>query len=215
MLRECHIGEITLKIVDASNPIPKYLQISSWLKEVIQSGRYKVGERLPSEVELSQMCGVNRNTLRQAIAELTAAGILRKEKGTGTFVNSPAASELRHKLERIYSFRDMLGQSGIKAKTIVVEKGIEKADDYVAKPFHLEEVLARVRALLRRSAGHDSPLVGRKLRGPADCAHLDELKIGADLEMAFHAGIGIGDDADHGAVQPLTGFKHVLIHQFG
>jgi two-component system OmpR family response regulator len=28
------------------------------------------------------------------------------------------------------------------------------ADDYVAKPFHLEEVLARVRALLRRSTGH-------------------------------------------------------------
>ncbi len=30
------------------------------------------------------------------------------------------------------------------------------ADDYVAKPFHLEEVLARVRALLRRSTGHAS-----------------------------------------------------------
>jgi len=28
------------------------------------------------------------------------------------------------------------------------------ADDYVAKPFHMEEVLARVRALLRRSTGH-------------------------------------------------------------
>ena len=28
------------------------------------------------------------------------------------------------------------------------------ADDYVAKPFHLEEVLARIRALLRRSVGH-------------------------------------------------------------
>jgi two-component system OmpR family response regulator len=28
------------------------------------------------------------------------------------------------------------------------------ADDYVAKPFHMEEILARLRALLRRSAGH-------------------------------------------------------------
>lgn len=30
------------------------------------------------------------------------------------------------------------------------------ADDYVAKPFHIEEVLARIRALVRRSAGHSS-----------------------------------------------------------
>ena len=31
------------------------------------------------------------------------------------------------------------------------------ADDYVTKPFHIEEVLARVRALIRRAAGHASP----------------------------------------------------------
>ena len=31
------------------------------------------------------------------------------------------------------------------------------ADDYVAKPFHMEEILARIRALLRRAAGHASP----------------------------------------------------------
>ena len=34
-------------------------------------------------------------------------------------------------------------------------KGIDAgADDYVAKPFHIEEVLARLRALIRRAAGH-------------------------------------------------------------
>src|SRR4029078_6201287 len=39
------------------------------------------------------------------------------------------------------------------------------ADDYVAKPFHLEEVLARVRALLRRSVGHaKSEFVGGAVR---------------------------------------------------
>ena len=35
------------------------------------------------------------------------------------------------------------------------------ADDYVAKPFHMEEVLARVRALVRRAAGHASKVVSR------------------------------------------------------
>lgn len=33
------------------------------------------------------------------------------------------------------------------------------ADDYVAKPFHIEEVLARLRALIRRSTGHSSNLI--------------------------------------------------------
>ena len=45
----------------------------------------------------------------------------------------------------------------LSAKTQLADKirGFERgADDYVAKPFHLEEILARIRALLRRSAGH-------------------------------------------------------------
>jgi two-component system OmpR family response regulator len=41
------------------------------------------------------------------------------------------------------------------------------ADDYVAKPFHMEEVLARIRALLRRAAGHAS---SELVSGPV---HLD------------------------------------------
>jgi two-component system, OmpR family, response regulator len=35
------------------------------------------------------------------------------------------------------------------------------ADDYVAKPFHMEEVLARLRALVRRAAGHASNEIDR------------------------------------------------------
>ena len=77
-----------MNVIDPDNPIPKYLQISAWIRELIQSGRYERGASLPSEVELSKICQVNRNTLRQAIAELTAAGMLRKEKGRGTFVCS-------------------------------------------------------------------------------------------------------------------------------
>lgn len=126
-----------MKIVDESNPIPKYLQISAWLKELIQSGRYNTGEKLPSEIELSKMCGVNRNTLRQAISELTAIGLLRKEKGTGTFVAAAAPKELRHKLERIISFTDLLRERGIAQHTEILAKSIEIATDQIAEGLFL------------------------------------------------------------------------------
>jgi GntR family transcriptional regulator len=147
-----------LKIVDPSNPIPKYLQISSWLKELIQTGRYKNGEKLPSEIELSKICEVNRNTLRQAISELTAEGILIKEKGRGTFVSSFKPVELKHKLERITSFRDDLGQVGFKENTVVLKKGIETAPDHVAKILILGAD-TKVVAVYRMRKGNQIPLI--------------------------------------------------------
>ena len=142
----------TLKIVDESNPIPKYLQISAWLKELIQTGRYKAGEKLPSEVKLAKMCGVNRNTLRQAISELTAIGLLRKEKGTGTFVTAPAPAELRHKLERIESTTELMRDSGIAQQTKILTKSVEHASDEIAKALFLGEGTVRnyVSSILRK-----------------------------------------------------------------
>ncbi len=126
-----------MKIVDTSNPIPKYLQISAWLKELIETGRYQKGEQLPSEVELARMCDVTRTTVRQAIAELAAKGLLRKEKGTGTFVSAPAPAELRQKLEHISSTTDLMQDSGIVQNTRVLEKRIEQAEDEIAKVLFL------------------------------------------------------------------------------
>ncbi|MGD8282707.1 MAG: GntR family transcriptional regulator [Desulfobacterales bacterium] len=157
---------LALKIVDETNPIPKYLQISAWIKELIQTGRYKVGEKLPSEVELSKMCGVNRNTLRQAISELTAVGILRKEKGTGTFVGSATAFELKHKLERISSFRDMLGKSTIQANTKIIKKAVEDADDLVAETLFLGSS-KKVIVVGRIRAGNGTPYIYEESYLPA------------------------------------------------
>jgi GntR family transcriptional regulator len=122
-----------VKIVDDSNPIPKYLQISAWLKELIETGRYQKGEKLPSEIQLAKMCEVNRATLRQAISELTAMGLLRKEQGTGTFVTAPAPAELRQKLEHISSTTDLMQDSGITQHTKILQKRVEQAKDEIAK----------------------------------------------------------------------------------
>ena len=147
-----------MKVVDPSNPIPKYLQISAWLKELIQTGRYRKGEKIPSEIELSKMCGVNRNTLRQAIAELVSAGLLRKEKGMGTFVSSSTPLALKHTLERISSFRDDLCEIGIKENTKVLKKSIEDAENHVAKTLVLGEN-SKVIVVRRLRAGNGTPFI--------------------------------------------------------
>ena len=147
-----------MKIVDPSNPIPKYLQISEWLKELIQSGRYKVGEKIPSEIELSKMCEVNRNTLRQALSHLTTKGLLSRVKGMGTFVTSPEPVALKHKLEHITSFRDDLRELGYKEKTIILKKGIEKPPEDVARTLILGAD-SKVVAVRRLRTGDDIPLI--------------------------------------------------------
>ncbi|MEV4899034.1 GntR family transcriptional regulator, partial [Nonomuraea sp. NPDC055795] len=54
--------------------IPVYLRLARTLQERIDSGALPAGSRLPSEPELSAEFGVNRLTIRQAIAELDRAG---------------------------------------------------------------------------------------------------------------------------------------------
>jgi GntR family transcriptional regulator, N-acetylglucosamine utilization regulator len=160
-------GRFVLKIVDTSNPIPKYLQISAWLKELIQNGRYNPGEKLPSEMALSEVCGVNRNTLRQAISELTAIGLLRKEKGTGTFVAAQAPVELRHKLERILSFTDLMRDSGVEEKTKILSKRVETATEEVAKGLFLGPS-KKVIVVRRVRAGDGIPLIYEESHLPRD-----------------------------------------------
>ncbi len=147
-----------MNVIDPDNPIPKYLQISAWIRELIQSGRYERGTSLPSEVELSKICQVNRNTLRQAIAELTAAGMLRKEKGRGTFVCAETPLAVTHKLKSISSFSADLHELGIKERNRIVKKSIEEASDQVAKKLILSPN-GKVAVIRRIRSGNDVPFI--------------------------------------------------------
>lgn len=66
--------------------LPIYLQIASELRQNIQESVFKVGDRLPTEIELSERFGVHRHTLRRAVEVLRKEGIVDVERGRGTFV---------------------------------------------------------------------------------------------------------------------------------
>jgi len=78
--------------LDRSAGIAVWRQIMETLKADIVSGGFEKGSRLPPESELAARFGVNRHTVRRAIAALTSEGILRADQGRGTFVASAPLS---------------------------------------------------------------------------------------------------------------------------
>ncbi|MDA3629883.1 GntR family transcriptional regulator [Saccharopolyspora sp. WRP15-2] len=65
---------------------PRYLQIARDLAEEIAAQRWAVGERMPPEPELASSFEVSRETLRNALRELEARGLVSRRKGDGTRV---------------------------------------------------------------------------------------------------------------------------------
>lgn len=61
-------------------------QVSDRLEEMISSGEYAVGEKIPAEPELADMFQVSRNTVREAIQSLMWSGLLSVKQGDGTYV---------------------------------------------------------------------------------------------------------------------------------
>lgn len=62
--------------------------IAAMLSEEIAAGHYGPGDKLPTEAELSQRFGVNRHTVRHALAAMAEAGTVHARRGAGVFVAS-------------------------------------------------------------------------------------------------------------------------------
>jgi GntR family transcriptional repressor for pyruvate dehydrogenase complex len=64
------------------------------LLATLRSGRYRVGDRLPSESELAADLSVGRSAVREATRELSAMGLVASRQGSGVYVQSLRADRL-------------------------------------------------------------------------------------------------------------------------
>ena len=65
---------------------PLYERIKSQIIAQIESGAWRVSQRIPSENELVRLLGASRMTVNRALRELSDAGYLQRVQGVGTFV---------------------------------------------------------------------------------------------------------------------------------
>jgi DNA-binding GntR family transcriptional regulator len=103
-----------LKVIDHNRPMPAYVQLSNHFSEAISQGKYKSGEKLPSESAICREFGVSRTTVRQALQLMVQKGLIFSVHGKGTFVKAPT---INNTLTQITSFSQALQQKGLKGKT--------------------------------------------------------------------------------------------------
>ncbi len=75
----------------------------------LAAGRWQPGDRLPTEAQLAQRFGVNRHTVRRALAALAEAGLVHARRGAGVFVTGRVTD---YPLTRRTRFRDNLLSAG-------------------------------------------------------------------------------------------------------
>jgi DNA-binding GntR family transcriptional regulator len=69
-----------------AEPVPQYRSMAADLRSMIESGKLRPGDALPSEMALADRYGVARGTARHALAELEGAGLVESVHGKGRFV---------------------------------------------------------------------------------------------------------------------------------
>jgi DNA-binding FadR family transcriptional regulator len=69
-----------------------YRQVADQLRQLIESGEFAVGNRLPTERELADQLGISRPTVREALIALEVEGRIRIRVGSGIYVTDPPRS---------------------------------------------------------------------------------------------------------------------------
>lgn len=97
--------------LNKDTPIPLYYQVKRMIMNELASGNLKLGNKLPVENEFCECLGLSRPTVRLALNELVAEGILVRKKRSGTFVAEPKIElRLDVSIEQFRSYMESIGR---------------------------------------------------------------------------------------------------------
>jgi DNA-binding GntR family transcriptional regulator len=139
--------------IDRGSPVPLYHQLAEQLSDAIATGALQPGDPFENEIALADRLGLSRPTVRRAIHELVAQGLLLRRRGLGTTV----ANRQIHRKAELTSLFDDLKREGASAPstTVLVHEIVE--DERAATAMGLPPDTPLLSVVRLRKAG-DLPL---------------------------------------------------------
>lgn len=138
-----------LKVRHIDRAVHLSTKVAGEISREILTGRLKPGDKLPTEPELSQMFGVSRTVVREAVARLRSEGIVRSKQGAGVFVTDgskltqtlridPESLREKSMFKSLFELRAMLE---ISAAGLATERGDKRSIAALEEALkHLREV---------------------------------------------------------------------------
>jgi GntR family transcriptional regulator len=98
---------------------PLYQQIKALILQSLESGEWKPGEAIPSEMDLAARYRVSQGTVRKAIDELAAGNLVVRRQGKGTFVATHAEHHVQYRFLKLLPDEGDPGAEGPAHRTVL------------------------------------------------------------------------------------------------
>ena len=115
---------------------PLYSQIKALILQSLQSGEWKSGDVIPSEMDLATRYRVSQSTVRKAIDELALENLVVRRQGKGTFVATHAAQHVQFRFLKLVPDSGKPGSEGPAQREIIDCRKVRASAD-VAKALGL------------------------------------------------------------------------------
>lgn len=136
--------------------IPLYEQIISYFRMMIQSGELKQNDKVITEGEMCNCLNVSRTTVRQAMDQLVAEGLIVRYRGKGSFIASP---KLHRQINYLYNFTENMHELGITPSSRILTASIEIAVELIRDKLKLPASQSKLFHLRRLRCADSKPIL--------------------------------------------------------
>jgi GntR family transcriptional regulator, phosphonate transport system regulatory protein len=135
-----------MSMQDTASGVALWRQVADGIERGIADGSFVAGAKLPGEVEIAETYRVNRHTVRRALATLAERGLVRAERGSGTYVEAP---RIAYPLRSRTRFSEIVGAGGREPRGQLIGATEEPATRELARQLGVRAgaLLVRIEAL--------------------------------------------------------------------
>lgn len=204
--------------------IPVYESIKQQLKQQIETGLLKEGQRVPSELELARELGVSRGQTRLALRDLEMAGYLLRSAGRGSFV-APVSNRARqlgmkgfrmvamacadfysvYRRKVIESFGQYVLDAGFRTLTYFLGLRDEKELDFIEESRN--SGIEGLALWLQQRTGEARAVLSTFREGPFPCVLCDRYLRGFEVDSVATDNVDVGYRLTQALIQ--QGHRHI------